>query len=220
MYLFYLGSTLLPVAPEKLTIKVKNQNKTMNLINEGEINFLKEAGLTEIEFEALIPAVQYPFAKYSKSFKSPAFFLSSFESLKTSQESFTFKVVRKKPNGSLLFDTVMSVSMESYTVTENAKDGMDLIVTIKLKQYRSFGTKIVKVVQNTAVTEKNRSTTTSPEPKKEQTYTVKSGDCLWAIAKKFYGDGSKYTKIYNANKDKIKNPNLIYVGQVFIIPSV
>ena len=38
------------------------------------------------------------------------------------------------------------------------------------------------------------------------------------IAKSKYGSGSQYTKIYNANKDKIKNPNLIYPGQVLIIP--
>lgn len=51
-----------------------------------------------------------------------------------------------------------------------------------------------------------------------KTYTVKKGDCLWNIAKKYYGKGSQYTKIYNANKDKIKNPNLIYPGQVLNIP--
>ena len=52
-----------------------------------------------------------------------------------------------------------------------------------------------------------------------QNYTVRSGDCLWNIAKKFYGNGSQYTKIYNANKDKIKNTNLIYPNQVLWIPA-
>lgn len=48
---------------------------------------------------------------------------------------------------------------------------------------------------------------------------MKSGDCLWNIAKKFYGKGSDYTKIYNANKGTIgSNPNLIYAGQVLTIP--
>jgi nucleoid-associated protein YgaU len=41
---------------------------------------------------------------------------------------------------------------------------------------------------------------------------VQPGDTLWAIAKKYYGNGAQYTKIYNANRDKIKNPNLIYPG--------
>ncbi len=50
------------------------------------------------------------------------------------------------------------------------------------------------------------------------TYTVVKGDCLWNIAKKFYGSGAKYTVIYNANKGIIKNPSLIYPGQVLTIP--
>ena len=53
---------------------------------------------------------------------------------------------------------------------------------------------------------------------KTKSYTVKKGDCLWNIAKKYYGNGAQYTKIYNANKGKIKNPNLIYPGQVLTIP--
>lgn len=61
-----------------------------------------------------------------------------------------------------------------------------------------------------------RPTTTAP---KAATYTVKSGDCLWNIAKKQLGNGADYTKIYNLNKDKIKNPNLIYPGQVLTLPS-
>ena len=59
----------------------------------------------------------------------------------------------------------------------------------------------------------------APEEKKQgNTYTVKSGDCLWNIAKQFYGSGAQYTKIYEANKSIIKNPNLIYPGQVLTIP--
>lgn len=52
-----------------------------------------------------------------------------------------------------------------------------------------------------------------------KTYTVKKGDTLWAIATKYYGSGSKYTKIVDANKSLIKNPNLIYVGWVLTIPA-
>lgn len=52
-----------------------------------------------------------------------------------------------------------------------------------------------------------------------QTYTVKSGDNLWNIAKQYYGSGAMYTKIYEANKDLIGgNPNLIFPGQQLIIP--
>ena len=48
-YDFYLGNCLLPIAPEKLSLKINNANETITLINEGEINVLKRAGLTDIE---------------------------------------------------------------------------------------------------------------------------------------------------------------------------
>lgn len=59
---------------------------------------------------------------------------------------------------------------------------------------------------------------TTAKATSSDTYTVVKGDCLWNIAKRFYGSGAQYTKIYNANKDIIKNPNLIYPGQVLTIP--
>ena len=227
MYYFYMGSVLLPIAPEKLTLKIKNQNKTITLINEGEVNLLKDAGLTDVEFDALIPAVQYSFAEYEDGFKRTSYFTDHFKELKTSKKPFEFKVVRQMPDGKLLFDTNMTVSMESYTITENANEGFDLKVSIKLKQYKHYGTKKdIKIIVDdktntaTATVETPRETTNSPAPKKETTYTVQKGDCLWNIAKKLYGNGSKYTKIYEANKDKIRNPNLIYTGQVLVIPSV
>ena len=58
----------------------------------------------------------------------------------------------------------------------------------------------------------------SEEPKTVRIYTVVKGDSLWKIAEKELGDGRRYIEIYNLNKDKIKNPNLIYIGQEFILP--
>lgn len=59
---------------------------------------------------------------------------------------------------------------------------------------------------------------TEPTKAASRSYTVKKGDTLWAIAKRFYGSGAQYTKIVNANKGKIKDPNLIYPNQTFVIP--
>lgn len=62
-----------------------------------------------------------------------------------------------------------------------------------------------------------KSTTANTTPG-GQAYTVKSGDSLSKIAKQFYGDANKWHRIYDANKDKIKNPDLIHPGQEFTIP--
>ena len=61
--------------------------------------------------------------------------------------------------------------------------------------------------------------TTAPASAGGQSYTVKSGDSLSKIAKHYYGDASKWHRIYEANKDKIKDPDLIHPGQEFTIPN-
>ncbi len=144
-YDFYLRDCLLPVAPEKLTLKISNENDTIKLINEGEVNILKDPGLTEIEFECVIPQVRYPFAVYKSGFLGAAFFLEFFEKLKTDKKPFQFIVARAMPNGDGLFSTNLKVAMEDYKITEQAKDGFDIKVKIKLKQYREHGTKIVSI---------------------------------------------------------------------------
>ena len=218
-YEFYLGKMLCPVAPSKLDTKIKGKNKTLTLINEGEVNILKMAGLTDITFDLLLPNVKYPFATYKSGFKNAKYFLDEIERLKVSQKPFQFIVTRTFPNGKLLFDTNMKVSLEDYTIKESAKEGFDSIVSIKLKQYKDYGTKVAKITSETKVAvEENRASEDAPSSKLPTTYTVKSGDCLWNIAKEFYGNGSKYNLIFNANKDKIKNPNLIYPNQVLTIP--
>lgn len=57
------------------------------------------------------------------------------------------------------------------------------------------------------------------EPAPEAEYhTVLRGDTLWAISKKFYGAGSKYMMIFEANTPMLSHPDKIYVGQVLRIP--
>lgn len=222
-YYFYLDKVLLPIAPSKLQLKINNQNQTLTLINDGEINILKKAKLTDVDFDCLIPQVKYPFALYKNGFEKASVFLNKFEQLKTSQEPFQFIVTRTLPDGKMLFDTNMKVSLEDYKIKEDRKEGFDLVVSISLKQYKDYGTKTANITfaqsKPKATIQSSRPSNSSPAPKGTgKTYKVVRGDCLWNIAKKFYGNGSQYPKIFNANKDKIKNPNLIYPGQILTIP--
>lgn len=52
-----------------------------------------------------------------------------------------------------------------------------------------------------------------------QFHEVVSGDTLWAISKKYYGKGSRYMEIYEANRPMLSHPDKIYVGQMLRIPA-
>ncbi|KYG90388.1 peptidoglycan-binding protein [[Bacillus] sp. KCTC 13219] len=225
MYNFFIDDVQLPVAPTSMSMQISNKNDTIILMNESEVNILKKPGLTDIEFEVLLPNAKYPFAVYPSGFQPASKYLEKLEKLKLSQEPFQFIVNRTKPDGSLLFDTNMTVSLEDYDIEEDAGEGFDITVKVRLKQYRPYGTKKLNlktstanqsnstntaaVKKATANVEKQRPTTGKQTPK---TYTVKSGDTLWAIAKKQLGDGSKYAELAKLNN--LSNPNLIKVGQV------
>ena len=219
-YDFYLGRCLLPVAPPKLQVKIGNANETMTLMDEGEINLLKKPGLTEIEFECRIPQEPYPFAVYRQGFWGADYFLGYFEALKVSGKPFQFIVCRRRPLGGQLFDTNIRVSMEDYRIVEDAKEGFDLLVKISLKEWREYGTKTVAISQDGESGQVEEQRESGQAPTATQSYTVKTGDCLWNIARSFYGSGAKYPLIHEANKDVIGgNPNLIRPGQVLTIPA-
>lgn len=149
MYSFYFGSLLLPVTPQKLTTKIKGNNKTLTLVNEGDINFLRSPSLTEISFDVVLPMLgQYSFAD---SFRRPDYYLSVFENYMTSKTPFRFIVSRVSPSGRLLFDTNMKVSLESYNITEDATKGPDVTVSVTLKQYIDYATKTVTVTKPAAL---------------------------------------------------------------------
>ena len=64
--------------------------------------------------------------------------------------------------------------------------------------------------------------TPEPEPQPEpaaETYTVRAGDCLWSIAQQLYGTGYKWSVLYEANKATLSSPDLIYAGQVLVVPA-
>lgn len=217
-YEVYLDGTLLPVTPGSLEIKVNGQNETVNLINKSEVNRIFPPGLSEVSFTALLPAQEYSFCNGKP--QSIQSYLNKLESLKTEKKYFQFVAVRTKPDGTPMHNTNLTVSLEEYTISEDVEDlGFDTSVEISLKQWKAYGSKSIELAQDdtgaVAEVKEDRPAQNAPVP---TTYTVKPGDCLWNIAKKQLGDGSRWQEIYELNQDKIQNPNLIYSGQVLTMP--
>ncbi len=207
MYQFYLDGTLLPVTPSALTLKVANQNKTVTLINEGQINILKLPGLSKISFSALLPNQQYPFAQYESGYHDAHYYMDKLELLKTKCQPFVFDVIRTDDSGRLLMDsTSMQVSLESYELSEDAdRYGTDVMVKIELLQYREYGTKTIEFKKTesktTATVTEKRDSTTAP---KASSYMVKQGDNLWDIARVKLGNGARQAEIYTLNREVIE----------------
>lgn len=220
-YRLYLDGVLFPVTPSKITVKINGKNERVTLINEGEASILKSPGLTDVEFELLLPHVEYSFAVYPDGFRPAQFYVEKLETLMTSKQPFQYIVTRTDLLNKKLFDTNLKVSLENYSIIEDAGEGFDLTVKVKLKQYREFTTKIctidISLPKPRGVAQTNRAV--SANAPSGGSYTVVKGDSLWKIAKQRYGNGSKWSTIYNANKSVVGgNPNLIYPGQVLTIP--
>lgn len=153
MYQVFLGMVLLPVAPSKIETIINSRTQTIELIDGNEVSILKSAGLTQIQFDFMIPSQNYPFATLSGALFggvtgaiTATTLLSALESLKNSKKPFQF-IVARIGNGLKVtnaYNTNIKVTLEDYTITEDAENGTDIIVSVRLLQYRSYSTKILK----------------------------------------------------------------------------
>lgn len=193
----------LPILPESFELTVGNLNKVVNVNSVGEINLIGKTGLKEISFSAFFPVQNYYFNEYSNPMK-PFRFISKLEGWRLSGDPVRVIVTRTHIN--------LEMAIESFNYGE--KDGTkDVYYTINFKEYKRLKTRTVAKVKTPAPKRPVKA------KKKAKTYAVKRGDNLWNIAKKHYGKGAQWRKIYNRNKKVIgSNPNLIYPGQKYVIP--
>jgi LysM domain len=121
---------------------------------------------------------------------------------------FTFKTTK---------DTAAKDSAESASGYRVRLDEVDLVSgTIRSRAEVPFTPP--QAVASLSATGGVRSVSAAAAEPKGTTAVVSRGDSLWRISRAVYGDGARYTVIYDANHKQIRNPNRIYPGQIFILP--
>lgn len=198
---------VLPVNPSDYTVSVSHRNTVTNVIQIGDVNLMGKTGLREVSLSSFFPAKSYNFASYSMA---PLDIVLKLENWRQSGEPCRV-VIGRTLN--------MECTIESFNWGERDATG-DIYYTLALKEYKRIKTKKanIKVETDPPVTRETKSPENTGSTTRQ--YTVKSGDCLWNIAKQYYGNGAQYTKIVNANQQIFskRSPNLIYAGEVLTIP--
>lgn len=211
----------IPVLPEKISVQAAGKNDKTTVIELGEINILRQKGLREVSWKSFFPAHSAPYV--TGSVKEPIEIVRAIEGSRESASPIRFLITGTDLDINLRF------GVESFTYEERGGEVGDLYYEIKLVEWKDYSPKRIvltapKPAAAVVATAKEPDRTGTPAPAK--THTVVRGDCLWAIAKKYYNDGSRYPEIYNANKATIDarnkgtgNPKYtIYPGQVFTLP--
>ncbi len=207
--IFSYGSVILklPVNPDRLEASSLQTIEEYNILKLGQVAIPTNMELREFSFEAEFPYEKQHYIETGKNFKDAEYYLNQFKTWREQLLPIRF-MAGKASDNTVTADAINTlVLIQSMTITEYAGEEQDKYVAFRLKEYNQYTKKYI----SNSGTENN--------PKNTGYYIVKSGDTLWGIAKKYYGDGTKYTKIYNANRNIISNPSLIRPGQKLVIPS-
>lgn len=214
VYFRYNGKRYkLPVNPEEIKRGRSLNIEKYQVLGAGQVSVPAYCELEEISFEAEFPSQDYHYVEpgtradvdyYEKMFRK-------------AQKN--MHPVRFIASNGISDDISMMVLVEKAEAVEKAGEEGDRYIAFTLLEHKAPGKRYVAVQTPEAVVKKeeNAGTAQNPAVTENKTHTVQRGDTLWGLAKKYYGDGALYPKIAAANP-AIKNPNLIYDGQVLSIP--
>lgn len=200
-----------PVVPSSIGVNRSNNIDTQAVIKLGEVPIFNGTSLKTIEFTSFFPNQEYNFCDYTGFMKPYEF-----------SEKIQKWMYEGKPLRVIVTDspTNMQCLIQQFDTVE--QDGTrDLYFTLNLLEYRPIE------VSNLSNSSSSSSSDNLTRPSEEitnntqKTHKVVKGDCLWDIAQKYYGKGSLYPKIKEANKSKypsLAKNNIIYSGMELIIP--
>lgn len=223
-----------PVLPETVKVTEKGNSVTFNIDQVGEIFHKAKRNAIRISFSSYFPANYGSYCSVPQgSFMAAPECHKWIQQLMEAENPAHFVLV----GGPMALNCYVLIS--NYAAQEDGGDVGTVNYSLELLEYRSTSLRTVRNSNagNSGASSGTKSSLTKSESKKRvsnkektTTITVKSGDCLWNLAKKYYGSGSQYTKILAANMSTLdkaarqhgysssNNGNLIFPGTVLTIP--
>ncbi len=203
-----------PVNPFSIGINGGKMYDTFDILYQGEKDFpaSKAKKIRQLTLTTMFPFEYEPYCRY-QNIPDPVKAMNKM--IAWSESDAIVRLIITDYNFNEL------VNLSNYQEDESGESQRDKYVTLDFRIVQGDGKSGIITIekQEKKPSPAPKLKANRPAPPKEKVYVVKRGDTLWGIAKKFYGNGAQYPKIYNKNKGVIgKNPNLIYPGQKYIIP--
>lgn len=209
VYLEYDGKRYeLPISPEQVRIQGEGRVSTADVLGIGQVCILQGPGLEryQMRFELSDNAPHY---QNSAALYQGAQMLTILRDFRRRQCVLQFYAEGGR------FGLSRQVVITGLTVAQYGGEAGEYDVTLELMEYRGCSTAQLEQVMQQQGTSGQEDVGTST-----RAYTVVRGDSLWRIAQRQLGSGTRWREIYTLNQEQIKNPNLIYPGQILQLPIV
>ena len=203
-----------PVTPSEVICETSANISTESVNDLGNVSLFSGVELKSIPIDSFFPNKNYSFCTYN-NIEKPYELVRKLETWQNNGTKLRYIVSDGYTN--------IPVMINSFTYQEQDGTG-DVYFSLSLIEYKEIKLNKTSSVDSSNSTNNatNRPTENAPKPSGEnKTHKVVKGDSLWSIAQKYYGDGSKYTKIKEANKDKytsLSKNNIIYTNMELVIP--
>ena len=186
---------LFPVMPSSFNLEGSAIINTSNVVKLGEVSVCGGNNLRSISIESFFPL------------KEPYEYVNQIKDWMNKGQDLRFIITETDVN--------MLCYIESFEYGEQDAS-RDVYFSLNLVEC-----KMPKITYSNSNPTTNTPRPETPQKPQQKTHKVKKGDCLWSIAQKYYGKGSLYPKIKEANKSKypsLAKNNIIYTNMVLIIP--
>lgn len=173
MYTLTLGELQFPVAPESLSVKRKSRNRTVDLLDGSQAVITRAPALREYTIKLLLPREEYPFTVYPDGFQTPEYYRETLAAYAAEERELRLVIARDVAREEAV------VLVEDALYTEDARAGSDVWLSLTLREVET----------------KTRYGVYA----KPDTHTVRDGDTLRILAKRYLGDAEKWTTLYGYN---------------------